>query len=446
MKIQLTDLLINTENPRFDHQESQRSAIENMIVDQSEKIHKLSKHIIQNGVNPSELVITKKEKNGRFTVLEGNRRVIALKLLSNPEILDDNEFKKEKQKFKDLHLEFAKNPITELECIVFESEEEAEEWIKLKHTGENEGVGTVRWNAQQVARFEEKVSKKRSATLDLIRFLSESNLIDEKDKALLKNVPVSSLERLITDKNVQELVGFVIENNKVKSVLPEKEVIKGFLKIIRDLAEKTIKVKDIYSKEDRGKYLESFKKEDIPEKNEVYDKPWNVDADSGNNKVSNNPKSIPKKRSKPLTINRKNVIPRSCILKISDTRINTIYRELKNLDCENFTNSASVIFRVFVELTLDAYIEDRQLTTVSINSKLSTKIEKIVENLKDKSLINDPQAKGILNLAKTPHSFFSVNTFNAYVHNKDFNPLSKDLKITWDNIQFFIEVIWSELE
>jgi hypothetical protein len=40
------------------------------------------------------------------------------------------------------------------------------------------------------------------------------------------------------------------------------------------------------------------------------------------------------------------------------------------------------------------------------------------------------------------HSLFAIDTFNAYVHNRLVSPTAKDLKITWDNIQLFIEKIW----
>lgn len=58
--------------------------------DQSEKICNLSKNIVNNGMlNPSELVIVTPSESDKkiYFVLEGNRRVTALKILSNPSLI-----------------------------------------------------------------------------------------------------------------------------------------------------------------------------------------------------------------------------------------------------------------------------------------------------------------------------------------------------------------------
>jgi hypothetical protein len=278
--IKLGNLLLNNDNPRYEHQDSQRSAILKMLQDQSKKIYKLAESIVENGVNPSELTIVSKN-NGSFKVLEGNRRVLALKLLNNPKIIEDEQdYVSIFKSFSNLHQKFNTNPILELDCVVFENDDDANYWIKLKHTGENNGVGIVSWNRQQIERFDEKVSSKKSIALSLLKYLRTSSKVSSEIKALLDKVPTSSLDRLLTDKNVQEVIGFIIENKKIKSLLPEEEVIKGLQKIIKDLATKSIKVKDIYTKEDREKYLESFVKEDVPSKEEVYDKPWEMETEN----------------------------------------------------------------------------------------------------------------------------------------------------------------------
>jgi hypothetical protein len=36
-----------------------------------------------------------------------------------------------------------------------------------------------------------------------------------------------------------------------------------------------------------------------------------------------------------------------------------------------------------------------------------------------------------------------VDGWNAYVHNKDYNPQSTNLKTDWDNIQLFVQALWA---
>jgi len=49
---------------------------------------------------------------------------------------------------------------------------------------------------------------------------------------------------------------------------------------------------------------------------------------------------------------------------------------------------------------------------------------------------------GIRALAAATDGLFSVTSFNKYVHNYHFQPIIKDLKTLWDNIQLFLQKIW----
>ena len=56
-------------------------------------------------------------------------------------------------------------------CVLFDNEEAANRWIKLTHTGENEGVGTVDWDSQQKARLDERSSGKATLAIQALDFL-----------------------------------------------------------------------------------------------------------------------------------------------------------------------------------------------------------------------------------------------------------------------------------
>ena len=57
--------------------------------------------------------------------------------------------------------------------------------------------------------------------------------------------------------------------------------------------------------------------------------------------------------------------------------------------------------------------------------------------------MNKHELKGIRQSLSKKNEIFSTETLNAYVHNKHLNPIPNDLKLTWDNIEIFIEKIWS---
>ncbi|MDG0815137.1 hypothetical protein [Bdellovibrio svalbardensis] len=440
--LQLSNLELNTQNPRFEMAGDQREAIRTMLNEQSDKIINLAEDIIKFGLNPSEsaIVAPVETVKGIFVVLEGNRRITALKLLDNPDFASFD--KALLKKFKELSSGYKK--IKSISCIVFDDPDNANKWIKLKHTGENEGVGTVRWNTQQQARFEESVGGNTAEALQVIDFLKKSSYVSQDVKSNLGKVPATNLERIIKDRNMQSVLGITIEDGKVNTDFEESEVVKGLTKVVNDLVSKAIKVKDIYTKKDREKYIETFGKGDLPSKGKKAPAKWEVVASSRGTVPTATTKSRSKKPN-PLSASRVSLIPKDCILKISERRINKVYQELKSMNCDEYVNAAAVLMRVFVELSVDAYIERKKLPKLNSDSKLQLKINGVADHLEQSGIIHKQELKGIRASGGNIHHMLSANTFNAYVHNKSFNPVANELKINWDNIQLFVEAIWSQV-
>lgn len=442
--VDISSLNINIENPRFEMVGNQREAIKTMIEDQKDKLIKLADDIVNEGLNPGDpIFITKHEKQeGEYNVLEGNRRVTALKLLENPDLIPESN-KSILNKFKKLSEQYSKSPIEKVPCILFDDEKDAEHWIELKHTGQNDGIGTVGWDAQQKARFDERVKGKSNYALQIIDFLKKEESIDEDLKKNLGKVKSSSLQRLATDPDFRRMAGIDIKDGKVITRYEPSEVAKPLSKTISDLLRKDFTVKDIYYKDDRLNYLETFKKSDLPDKTQELAGNWELISKTRPKKAtssSNNRKR--RKRSKSLVSKRNTIIPKSTILTINQTRVNKIYHELKDLDLRDFENSAAIAFRVFIELSLDSYIEKFPIAGVTNNSKLSHKLKSVASDIQNKGILDKHKLKGAYTSATMKDSIFSIDTFNAFVHNKDFHPDATTLKKNWDNLEIFFVTLW----
>jgi hypothetical protein len=439
-KIKITNLVVNIDNPRYEMVGNQQEAIGVMVRDQGKKLINLASDLIQKGINPSEfpIVVPHEKEKGHFIVLEGNRRVVALKLLHNPEMVKDQQaiYKK----VKSLSHKSKTGQINEIECVVFSSVHEANPWIKLKHTGENDGVGVVKWDAQQTARFDERMSGKSPVALQAIDFLRKTKEVSKEFKDQLKKVPSTNLDRLLKDKGMQEFLGVAIIDGRLQTNIPESEVAKGLAKIVNDLAQGKIKVKDIYTKEDREKYMQKFSRQEIPQKHKKTKSPWELASQKEGSQKSSSA------RKKAHSFERQTLIPKDCILKITDKRINKIYGELRSLQCDGFENAVAVLFRVFIELSMDAFLEknktEAEFSKVTINSKLKQKVMASAAYFKKRDFLTDQQLKPIQVAVSDQNNFLAVETFHAYVHNRHFSPLVSDLKKAWDNIQPFIEKVW----
>ncbi len=423
---------------------NQRDAIKTMIEDQKEKLIKLADDIVNKGLNPGDpIFITKHEKQeGEFNVLEGNRRVTALKLLENPELISEKH-KSLLNRFKKLSGQYSKNPIEKIPCILFDSEKEAEHWIELKHTGQNDGVGTVGWDAQQKARFDERVKGNSNYALQIIDFLEKEESVDGELKSNLKKVKSSSLQRLATDPDFRRMAGIDIKDGKVITRYEPSEVAKPLSKVARDLLRRDFTVKDIYYKDDRLIYLETFKKTDLPDKTRELAGDWELISTAPPRKIDTKQSDDEKKkRSKSILSKRHTIIPKSTIIPISQPRVNKIYHELKDLDVKDFENSAAVTFRVFIELSMDSYIEKYPISGVNNNSKLTNKLSSVAKDLEDKGVLDKHKLKGAYTASSMKDSIFSIDTFNAFVHNKDFHPEPEALKRNWDNLEVFFVKLW----
>lgn len=167
-------------------------------------------------------------------------------------------------------------------------------------------------------------------------------------------------------------------------------------------------------------------------------------------------------KSKQLSILRKYLI--TSTLYIQDHRINDIYDELKRkLEVDNTPNAVSVLFRVFMECSVDCYIEKNKIP-VKHDIELAGKILKTVDHLENKladaylqeQSIKKPTAEDIKRAkqkvkfkeirkvaTKDNNSVLSVSTFHDFVHDYKISPIPTDLKKYWDNLDSFFSALWA---
>ncbi|RJP21524.1 MAG: hypothetical protein C4520_09545 [Candidatus Abyssobacteria bacterium SURF_5] len=440
-EIPLANLLLDVENPRHDLVESQKGAIQAMLDDQQDKLLHLAEDIIEAGPNPSEalLVIPHLGNANLYVVLEGNRRITALKILETPAILDGDTPRQLREKFRKLSLLYKRNPVDRIPCAIMQNRKAADRWIRLKHTGENQGRGVVAWGAKEVARFNERLGKK-SPALQVVDFVKDKIEAKSDLRKRIEEVSVTNLMRLLKDPYVREFLGIEIAGGEVKSDLLPEETLKGLKKIVIDLADNRINVNDIRSKTDRVDYIETFRKGDVPDRSKQSAAQWGLESAKEN--VFDVKKETTGKRSKPVYTKRKTLIPSSFIIKIDHPRINSIYRELKKLDLDVYPNAGAIAFRVFFELSIDHHIEKNNLP-IHENSTLSKKAEAVMTDLKKKKLLQENQLKPIHVAISSPHSLLSIDTMHAYVHNKHLLPKPRELKQAWDEMQEFVENLWA---
>lgn len=464
LTISLSNLYLDLQNPRYEEQASQNEALNTIAGEQKGKLLVLLKDILENGMNPSDIPIVMPDstKGDGFVVLEGNRRIASLKLFKKPAILTSTSLR---QRYSKLHDDYKGIKIKSIECLVVDSREEANLWIERKHEGEMNGAGTVRWDNVQKNRFLAIKTGKNSKVVQLIDFLKTAMEGDVEFAEQLGKVKPTNLERLLSTPEVCSDLGLTYVRGEYISHYEWTEVLKGLKSIVSLLSQDDFKVGLIYQKKDRIDFVKKIPLDKLPDKTKMAEKPWKLkdfkptrqqfETDDQNKEemdTAGTGSSEPQtggQQERPTS--RYLFLPETLVLSIPNDRINRIYRELKLLSHIKQPNTCGVMMRVFLELSVDYALEQfSMLKNGAVSGSddardLRQKTNAVIQRLDSQKYLDSAKAKGIKTEINKKQSVFSVDTMNAYVHNGDFNPIPKDVMLSWDNIQPFVVALWKAI-
>ncbi|MBK4771592.1 MAG: hypothetical protein FT726_18380 [Pantoea sp. Morm] len=479
---------IDQENVRFggDVAQNQREAIQLMLADpeDTKKILKLAQHIVLHGLDPTELQLVVPDNKGNFIVLEGNRRLTALKLLQRPDLCTQEKYYKD---FVAAHKEIADRFPSEIECSVVTSREEGDVWVELKHTGQNGGAGRVPWDSD--IRDERRARQTGVDSIGRqIREIVRNNpeIFDEIIISDINQIPVTTLTRLFASKRAQDAFAIFFKDRYIQFKYPLEISAPSIEFSIRMFRHEGYNVNDVRNDGDRKLFLshippelnpeylyqeslkktissnglssdggseekEGFlgkpasKKEEQAEPNGVHE-----DKEQEHDKKDDNGK---KTKAKSSSRSRKYLIPWS--LNISNNRINEIYRELRSsLEVERIPNATAITFRVFLEVSCDDYMKRMVKSGDNIvrhdnnkplteDDKLAIKIVSVTKYLESIELLNKSESKAICRRAAGTQTVGSIDHLNQFVHSTASSPLPSELKVVAEEYMPMLRAIWA---
>jgi hypothetical protein len=375
-------------------------------------------------------------------VLEGNRRLTALKLLEIPTLVPADLPDSLAKGFRELSARYS--PPATVSCAVVADRQEAQHWLELRHTGENDGVGVVQWGATEKARFSDQVGK-RFFALQAVDFLRNLGGLSPAEVKSLSQTPITTLQRLLADPDVRKTLGLSLTKGTLVTHLPAAEVAKGLRRATLDMAEGRINVNDIRSKTDRAAYLGSFKANDLPTASSATGPALPLAAAPGpaappaGAGAAQAPAKSGSTRLQPHV--RKTLVPKSCKIAIGQPRLNAIFHEMRKLNPDEFPNASAILLRVFLELSVDEYLDAKKLGKTP-NDKLKEKVRAVVGHMQGQSGVTKLDLAPV-HAALTPDQLFSIVNLHAFIHNAKFHPSANDLLRLWDQMQRFAELLWT---
>lgn len=486
--IPVTEVKLDKHNPRMpENSESlTQEDILNLMVNDY-RIIELAESIATKGFMPLDnMVITYEDSIP--VVLEGNRRVAALKLLINPAIAPI----KERQKFEALSSQIDAKIIMNPNFAIAPSREAASPLILDRHT-----VATdIPWSSIMQAEFHRDILRKRGLDTPTKEVLDEFNLkekemtdsllrlsvyeracsfsypnasIEERVKDKL-NFEITTLERLINPVISQKRFKYKIENGKL--IIKDEGLFNAFLRsVVIHMHEKIEKLPRITSRsankiEQIDKYLHAIKRE-ITEIAEIASDDRRASnseefltsessesgnlGGAGNLSISEGPDIEIAKSATRRVPKRRTVHNNDFSYEYSSAANQRIYDELGRIPVKDAPSCVTIAIRVLLERTIKAYLRcmKKRSVPISINGKeqkIPIKDAKFGDILdwitKDEAdIILDPEIRRALKKFKQADysNLLSLSTLNAVIH-EQFQVIYKDSVFAiWDTLSPIFE-------
>lgn len=455
--IPISSLQLDLINPRLpEGVDSQHEAIKAIAELQREKLVNLAKHIVDHGgVNPADpLMVIPAEGAGakkRYIVVEGNRRLTALRLLNEPG-LADGVFKDAAltRRLNALSRRFHAAPIRRVLCVEFKDRKEANPWIELRHQGLGAGAGIAPWGSVEVQRFTTRSGGRPAPELQVMDYVRASGALDADTTAKLGvGFKLSTLKRVVNNARARELLGIERTRGEVRTRYDDGGVLRALARVVGDIAHNRQTSRTLHTSEQIEEYVKGLGR-DLPDRTKPLGEPRPLGTPPGTTAASATGSGAgaasTRKQPRPPGSSRATLAPSAPALVIGHSRINNVYHELRKLRVEDYPNAASVLLRVFLELSTDEYIDQYLLMSDADkrNKSLAFRMKAVVGHLRGAGRIDGAKADAIERAVDANAVVAaSVPTFNMYVHNQNHSPLPSDLRTTWDNYEPYLLALWA---
>lgn len=430
-EVSLGQLLLDEENIRLDiTNKTQDVVITDLFV--NEQAMQILESIYKNGLFPDEIPVVIKQ-GGKYIVVDGNRRVVSLKAMLSPGIVP----KAYQQKIEKMMKGFT--PIEKIKVIIAPNRKEIDRYLAAKHTK------TTRrpWSALRrayfyyaqkqnginieklIERYENKEIPKYIKMYEMQQIaLSLNNISDYvREKVSSKNFEITTLERLYTDKYVQQKLGIVFNLKTGQVSAPKNDAFdKAYSKIITDIVDSRITSrKEIKDPSDRKKYIDSFILKGI----------------SSTTKVGVG-KFIPKKIKTGL---RKFLIPNNINSTLNSPAIDRVLEELQTVNYRKFPNLSADALRSILEAVLKKYF-DRIGNSVPKKGKGYTYLQDVLNHANSFFTNNgNHEMRQIITRIEANKEFLEMIN-----HNPSIFSTPDDTENSWDIMQELFIFIFNDIE
>lgn len=427
-------------------------------------IYDLAKSIAENGYFPDETIIVFKDDKNRY-VLEGNRRITALKLLLNPEAAPENE----KNKFRKISASVDKSLIEKVYAVIAPSRAEATPLILEKHT-----ITPVKpWSVLMKAAFVKDVFDRDSqikpeeigiSQNEFRRFLKMDRmyrlacLLDLPDDVYSKirnkeKFEMTTLERAYDTPAIRKALGLSDDYENIDDWESFKQL---YSSIIIDIGRGTQTSRTLDSKDERETYAGILKGRAPKIKKKQPCTVIEVLKKEKPKAKTIKEEAKPKRR---LSIRiSKGIIPPSFAYRLPEgASLRKLCDELKKLDTKVYSNTASIAFRIFLEKSIKIFLKMNHIKKIPFTQRkpqpdqenISVEDAQLADLLnyigkQENSIIPDKNVKKNIREFRNGRSYPSLGSLNSIIHNEEKFISPEQAKELWPSLERLFIMMLSE--
>lgn len=452
----ITGLHLDAKNPRLGRETSARAPREIIqYLFENDKAIDVAQSIAERGYFPNEPLLAIKE-NALLVVVEGNRRLAALKVLREPGLLEGGIRRRVERLSRQLE---DPSSITSVPVTVAPSRRATDRQIAGRHIGSP----VLAWEPENRASFildklsegysddrlcdqlgfstaHIQAARKTRALAEMARSLD----LPEEVKAKLENPRAklfTTVERVFDSAVGRDYLRVTPDPaHGIRGMTTKIEFLRGFTKLVTDIALGNESSRTLNKNEDIRRYFESWDSKERPAKKRGSFVPADIIQGRSVASPSQRPKPKPTKKSKQLSTT---VLPRDFKVRFGNDRLIDIRKELGKLKRDDFPNAGAVLLRVFFELAVTDYLKRTgELPKIirRIETKEKRKLPYATPTLKQlvpeitriaKKYLTEPEALAVEKAIKyDPAAPFTIKEFHGFVHQFDL-PSARDILQFW---------------
>lgn len=442
LELSIDELLLDLDNPRLGSVSSQSEALASLVRLNPSHFRNLMASIRDDGLDPGDsLYVIRSEDGHDFVVLEGNRRLSALKVLGNPDVLAGTDLSdSEKKPLVGETTGFEPSQVEPIRCVRFDDRDVANDWIRRRHTGVKAGEGRINWKPLEIQRFSGDYT-----TIDVIEFVGRNAGYAKEERAqaqaALGGGKSTNLTRLLESARGRSHLGITVKDEasrKTPVLAADPEWALSVLKrIVDDILSNKVNSRNLNKASDIEKYFAGLPPELQPGSDTAAAAP-KAFRDISLAESRPKPRRKPTAKKKPVPRARKMLAPKKHPFDVTGSKkLRMLVREAGSLNTERFPLSCAFVLRAVVELAVNGYMDANSLPRGQKGSgrefELTKKADHVLKNVVSSGAFSSSDFRAFRRHLLDKKSGCSIQALNGFVHGPYDVPTAATLRAGWES-------------